>query len=93
MSYQYLTYEERHTISTLRRTGSKLSHITQQFGPRVSTINRGVQIIWIFNEPDHNCHRDFFSRPTGRLGYINSLLLDWQCNETLGPWIVAGALT
>ncbi|MDC0302611.1 IS30 family transposase [bacterium] len=40
MPYQHLTYEERHTISTLRRNGSKPSHIAQQLGRHVSTINR-----------------------------------------------------
>jgi IS30 family transposase len=43
MSYQHLTYEERHTISTLRRNGSKPSHIAQQLGRHVSTINRELR--------------------------------------------------
>lgn len=43
MSYQHLTCEERHTISTLRRNGSKPSHIAQQLGRHVSTINRELQ--------------------------------------------------
>ena len=35
--------EERHTISTLRRNGSKPSHIAQQLGRHVSTINRELR--------------------------------------------------
>lgn len=43
MSYQHLTYEERHAISTLRRNGTKPSHITHQLGRHVSTINRELR--------------------------------------------------
>ncbi|MDA7643387.1 helix-turn-helix domain-containing protein [Akkermansiaceae bacterium] len=43
MSYQHLTCEGRHTISTLRRNGSKPSHIAQQLGRHVSTINRELR--------------------------------------------------
>ncbi len=43
MSYQHLTYEKRYTISTLRRNGSKPSHIAQQLGRHVSTINRELR--------------------------------------------------
>ena len=43
MSYQHLTYEERHTISTLRRNGSKPAQIAQQLGRNVSTINRELR--------------------------------------------------
>ena len=43
MSYQDLTYEKHHTTSTLRRNGSKPSHIASQLGLHVSTINRELR--------------------------------------------------
>ncbi|MDC1206881.1 IS30 family transposase [Akkermansiaceae bacterium] len=43
MPYQHLTYEERHTIFTLRRNGSKPSQIALQLCRHVSTINRELR--------------------------------------------------
>lgn len=43
MSDQHLTHGEHHTISTLQRNGSKPSHIAQQLGRHVSTINRELR--------------------------------------------------
>ena len=45
MSYQHLTYEERHTISTLRRNGSKPAQIAQQLGRAMGTKVKSGDLI------------------------------------------------
>ena len=43
MPYQHLTCEKRHTISTLRRNGTKPSQIARQLSRHVSTSNRELR--------------------------------------------------